>query len=303
VAVSLRFRASLVTLAACASSPPQDPGWMAGIDDATTLSRLSIPGTHESGSLYEPLPGAGKCQRLTIAQQLDIGVRYFDIRCRDLDDAFAIYHGPVSQMQDFDQVVSTVLTFLDAHPTETVMMSVKEEGSEQGTTRSFEDTFKSYVAANPERWYLGDGVPALGDVRGQIVLVRRFPATTMPLGLDASGWQDNNTTFTLTTPAAMLRVEDAYTVSNNDDKWAAITAALTDARAAATTDPTLFLTLTSGYESTAGVPNVTSVSSVIDPLLQTYLEDPGAAHAHLGVIAMDFVDAVHTLDISNTNAP
>jgi 1-phosphatidylinositol phosphodiesterase len=281
VAVSLRFRASLVTLAACASSPPQDPGWMAGIDDATTLSRLSIPGTHESGSLYEPLPGAGKCQRLT----------------------FAIYHGPVSQMQDFDQVVSTVLTFLDAHPTETVMMSVKEEGSEQGTTRSFEDTFKSYVAANPERWYLGDGVPALGDVRGQIVLVRRFPATTMPLGLDASGWQDNNTTFTLTTPAAMLRVEDAYTVSNNDDKWAAITAALTDARAAATTDPTLFLTLTSGYESTAGVPNVTSVSSVIDPLLQTYLEDPGAAHAHLGVIAMDFVDAVHTLDISTTNAP
>ena len=273
---------------------------MAPLPDASLLAQLSIPGTHESAALYEPLAGTAKCQRLTLAEQLAIGVRYFDIRCRDITDAFAIYHGPQDEMQTFDDVLATMFAFLDAHPSETVMMSIKEEYTEENVTQSFEATFDAYVAQAPDRWYLGEGVPALGDVRGKIVLVRRFTAMAPPLGLDASGWADN-TTFTLTTPGAVMRVEDQYKVTTDDAKWAAITSALDAARAAAPADPTLFLTYTSGYQTANGLPDIPAVESVIDPDLVTYLTDIGAAH--VGVIAMDFVDEVHAGLIAATNGP
>jgi 1-phosphatidylinositol phosphodiesterase len=292
-----------MALTACGGPPSsQDPGWMGSVADTAMLSQLSIPGTHESASLYEPLAGTAKCQNLNLSQQLDIGVRYFDIRCRDLNDAFAIYHGPESEMQDFDQVLAAMFGYLDAHPAEAVMMSIKEEGSEQGTTQSFEATFDGYVANNPDRWYLGASVPALGDVRGKIVLVRRFAVQTPPLGIDASGWQDN-ATFTLADADAKLTIEDAYMVTSDDTKWSEITTALAAARAAPSSDSTLFLTYTSGYQTKGGVPDVPAVATVIDPMLETYLEDPAAANAHLGVIAMDFVDGGHATKIVATNQP
>lgn len=287
-------------LCACSDAPAADPGWMSALPDTTSLAQLSIPGTHESAALYEPLPGTAKCQNLTLAQQLELGVRYFDIRCRDLSDAFAIFHGPEDEMQTFDQVLATMFDFLAKHPREAVIMEIKEEYTEQNTTQSFEATFDGYVAQHPERWVLGDTVPALGDARGKLVLVRRFAAQSLPLGIDASAWQDN-TTFTLTTPAATLRVEDAYVVTTDDAKWAAITSALTAARAAAAADATLYLTYTSGYQSKNGIPNDPSVYDTINPMLETYLEDPALGHAHLGVIAMDMADGGHVSHIIATN--
>ena len=94
-------------LAGCiAGGDPAD--WMAGAADARLLSELSIPGTHDSGAQYEPYPGLSKNQDLTIAQQLAAGVRYLDIRCRNVDDRFSIYHGSIDQGQTFDDVLATL---------------------------------------------------------------------------------------------------------------------------------------------------------------------------------------------------
>jgi hypothetical protein len=41
---------------------------------------------------------------------------------------------------------------------------------------------------------------------------------------------------------------------------------------------------------------------VIDPKLETYLEDPAIVGAHLGVIAMDFADGGHVSHIIAANA-
>lgn len=271
---------------------------MSTIDDTRNLAALSIPGTHESAAMYEPLPGTAKCQNLTLAEQVAAGVRYFDIRCRQLDDMFAIYHGPVDEMQTFDQVTQTMLDFLDAHPTETVIMSIKEESTPSGSTETFEQTFMKYVAKHPDRWYLGDAVPALGDVRDKIVLLRRFQATTTPLGLDASGWADN-TTFTLTDADATLRIQDQYLVTSTDTKWTEITGLLDEATAS--TDGTLYLDYTSGYESHNGLPNTPAVASVINPMLDTFLDDPANAHRHLGVMAMDLITEHRAVRVSESN--
>ena len=304
LSMSIQRFTGVLTIAfatSCASpEPPVKQGWMAAIDDGRLLSELSIPGTHESAALHEPIPGTAKDQDLTLDQQLAAGIRYFDIRCRHLDDAFAIFHGPISELQDFDQVTATMLAFLDSHATETVVMSIKEESVPENATRTFEQTFATYVAKAPDRWVLGAAVPTLGDVRGKIVLLRRFPATSLPLGIDASMWADN-TTFSIMTPDAVVRVQDAYKVSANAMKWSAITALLAEASTA--TAPTLFLNYTSGYQTKSGLPNTPSVAIEINTDLDTYLADPANAHAHLGVLAMDLVTDYRAAAVAKTNAP
>lgn len=283
----------VAVLAACTSStaPPSPPGqgWMAELDDQTALSELSIPGTHESLALYEPLVATAKCQQLSLAAQLDAGVRYLDVRCRHVDDAFQIFHGPVFEQQTFDDVIATALGFLAEHPSETIIMSVKEESTAEGATRSFAETFASYVV--PAHWYLGAALPELGAARGKLVLLRRFAAEG-ELGIDASRWADD-TTFSI---GDALRVQDAYVVTDNAAKWAAIRGLLDEA---ATPSATLYLNYTSGYQMPGTLPNITSVSSVINPQLDTMLAEE--ARLHLGVVVNDFMTEARALRIINTN--
>jgi 1-phosphatidylinositol phosphodiesterase len=273
---------------------------MANVDDARGLAELSIPGTHDSGANFEPYAGLAKTQELTIAEQLAAGVRYFDVRCRHVEDQFLIYHGAIDQNQSFDDVLASMFAFLDDHPSETLIVSIKEEAMSDHTTRSFEDTFAAYVARAPERWDLAPAVPRLGDARGKLVLLRRFSATAVPLGIDAAPWADS-ATFSIANGDASLRVQDEYMVTDNDAKWTAITGLVDEAR---TADPaTLFLDYTSGFQTISALPNITVVSTDIDARLDHLLADPGNAHAHLGVLVMDFVTASRARAIIATNAP
>jgi 1-phosphatidylinositol phosphodiesterase len=290
----------LLWFAACGGSGASEAAdWMARLPDTRDLTELSIPGTHDSGALHEPDLGIAKCQDLTIADQLAAGVRYFDIRCRHVSDAFEIYHGPIGQQQTFDEVLATMSAFLDQHPEEAVIVSIKEEAAPSGVTRSFEATFASYVAGTRDRWYLGQAVPHLGEVRGHLVLLRRFPATATPLGIDGSAWADN-TTFSLT-GGASLRIQDAYMVSDNAAKWAAITGLLAEARAGDAS--TLFLDYTSGYQSMSSLPNVPIVAGDINHRLDGFFADPQNQRARLGVLVMDFVTAARAQAVLSTNAP
>ena len=63
--------------------------------------------------------------------------------------------------------------FLNRNPSETLLVSVKEEHRPRNNSRSFEDTFRSLVEGDSV-WWLGEDLPTLGDVRGKIVLLRRF---------------------------------------------------------------------------------------------------------------------------------
>jgi len=176
--------------------------WMKSMPDGRLLSELSIPGTHDSGARFEPVPGTAKCQDLPIAGQLNAGVRFLDIRCRHLRDAFVIHHGPVYQNLNFDGVLDDILAFLKAHPSECVILSIKEESSPAENTRGFEQTFDSYVARNPDKWLLKVTLPTMAEARGKIILLRRFNATSLPKGIAATGWADNATFST-----GVLRVQ------------------------------------------------------------------------------------------------
>jgi 1-phosphatidylinositol phosphodiesterase len=287
----------MAALAACAG-PDDESDWMADLDDARGLAELSIPGAHDAGARYELYPGTSKCQELTIADQLAAGIRFFDVRCRHVDDRFLIYHGAIDQNQTLDEVLATLFAFLDAHPTEALIVSIQEEAVPAGATRSFDATFASYVAQAPERWSMAPALPRLGDVRGKLVLLRRFPTTAAPLGIDATAWPDNTAAFSITNDAS-LRIEDAYMVSDNAVKWANVTDLLAEARTGSAS--TLYLGFTSGYQMISGLSSIPSVSDDINARLDTYLADPSNRHAHLGVLVMDFVTAARARAVIATN--
>lgn len=278
----------LLALAAC-TSDSEEPGWMAKQPDATSLAALSIPGTHDSAAMFEPQAGLAKTQDLTIAEQLAAGVRFLDLRCRHVSDGFLLYHGAIDQNQTFEELLATLDAFLVAHPTETVIASIKEEATPSGNTRPFDATLAGYLT---DRWLTGPTLPTLGDARGKVVLLRRFSSSTS-LGIDATAWPDN-TTFSI---ASTLRVQDAYVVTDNAAKWSAITALLAEARTA--TGTTLFLDFTSGYQTMAALPNITVVADDINARLDAYLaENPDD---HLGVLVMDHVTEARVRAIAARN--
>jgi 1-phosphatidylinositol phosphodiesterase len=222
---------------------------------------------------------------MTLADQLSAGVRFLDIRCRHFHDAFAIHHlGEYQNLEFGPGVVDVCLTFLDHHPRECVVMSIKEEFYSWGCSRSFQRTLEAYIAASPASWYLGDSVPRLGDVRGRIVLLVR---EKLPLGIDANPWRDNDT-FSIDNNA-QLRIQDEYrvpTVFNIDDKWDKVKALANEAQVGS--QSRWYINFSSGTQGTSpetiakGSPGIRGVN---DFLFDYLVATPAT---RVGTIMMDF---------------
>ncbi|MFJ1567557.1 phosphatidylinositol-specific phospholipase C [Streptomyces erythrochromogenes] len=144
--------------------------WMAGLGDSTALQRMTIPGTHDSGATKGGLYVA--CQNTSIAQQLDSGIRFLDVRCRVTGGSFAIHHAAFFQDLMFGDVLVACANFLAAHPGETVLMRVKQEYSGESDA-TFRAVFDDYL--NNRGWRslfrIADTLPTLGQARGKVVLL------------------------------------------------------------------------------------------------------------------------------------
>lgn len=131
---------------------------------------MTIPGTHDSGATRGGLYVA--CQNTSIADQLGSGIRFLDVRCRVTGASFAIHHGAYYQNLMFGDVLAACWNFLAAHPTETVLMRLKQEYSEESDA-TFRAVFDDYL--NNRGWSplfkIADSLPALGQVRGKVLLL------------------------------------------------------------------------------------------------------------------------------------
>lgn len=273
--------------------------WMESIDDELMLSQISIPGTHETCAMYEPVSGVAKCQNLTLLEQFNAGVRYIDIRCRRYDNNFVIHHGSIYQHLNYDDVINTCYDFLKENPYETIIMSVKEEYSAYSSSDDMETIFKRYIKGNEDKWYLTDSIPKLGDVRGRIVLVRRFEADG-ELGINAyNGWKDN-TTFDITGADYSINIEDLYKVKNSEEKWNAINANLNNAYNNSN-EKTMYITYTSGYVPLIfNIPQIKKISEPVNEYLSVYFDDKYQT-GNYGILAMDYVTEEMCREIIATN--
>lgn len=209
--------------------------WMASIPDETVISEITMPGTHDCASLWPQLGFITKCQALTIAQQLNIGARYLDIRLGAEDGALKLFHGftkcrtsplPWADQIDLADVLNDCFAFLDAHPGETILFAVKQEHGDE-TAAEFDAMVQNYVNQNPERWLLTESLPTLGEARGKLVLLRRYEGAGLSLlWANQNGHDDTSlNTVAEANGSYTLWVQDRYEY-DAASKWTAFQAGL-----------------------------------------------------------------------------
>lgn len=186
------------------SSYVDGPCWMKYVDDNKFLDELSIPGTHDSGTCSvdndtEPQSSQVKCQQDYIPTQLLKGIRYFDIRLGKGNDP-GICHGDFYLFKKdgyylhLSDVIGYFKTFLSENPREALIM-LASRGNDEATDDGVTTAFAKVMDDKPDLFYTSSHVPTLGEVRGKIVLLRRFrlagnSASGHTWGLDLTEWDD-----------------------------------------------------------------------------------------------------------------
>lgn len=298
--------------------------WMVqSVDVNAYLSSLTIPGTHDSGATKDsPLVAAdtAKAQTLSIKAQLELGVRFLDLRFAPFNGELQVFHGPVLQMTAED-AIGQVKAFLAAHPGETVIVSIKDE-SLIAAPGAFDLIVTAFIDRHQPYFYRGTTVPRYKDAMGRIVLVRRYPSSS-GYGIDASsGWPSNGAGNV----GSELYVTDRYEYTcalaigsstppcNPDsgstvlaEKWSSVASGLNSALN--TADRRLHITFASatvysskGIVGTGVVPGEGAIpffSNVINPHVRSFAE---RHHGRMGVVLIDRADAATLQPLFLANA-
>ena len=194
------------------SNSTQYSAWMKNINDSTSLRDINMPGSHDTMALYSIADLAGQCQTLSLKDQLNLGVRFLDIRLKEDHNKLKAVHGFIDQRASFESVTGVVEEFLKVNPSEMIIMSIKEEADPSNSDLSFEEALKPYL--NKDVYYLENDIPnSLGEVRGKAILLSRYGGST--IGIPAyDGWKDS-TIFTLPND---IYVQDTYKITSTEDK-------------------------------------------------------------------------------------
>jgi len=266
--------------------------WMSQLPDTTELSQLTLPGTHDTCTAF--LTPIASCQNWNLATQLQYGIRYVDIRCRHIQDVFAIHHDKIYVGFNFgDGVRDVCVEFLKANPTECIVMQIKREYDDFGNQLTFQQVFDGYRQGFEDFFYTDDRIPTLGEVRGKIVVVRRFDLDPGdPRGLSPA-WKDDEAFkapyIAADGEAVTFCIQDQYNVStilpgDINAKWGEVTALL--GRANGDASDAWYINFASG-SSGGAYPN--AVAAAINPQLYDYLGGAPFA-ARLGTLMLDFAD-------------
>jgi hypothetical protein len=202
---------------------------MSALADNLDIRQISIPGTHDSGS--KDLFDLAKCQNMSIADQLNNGIRFLDLRLTSVGRgsitsfSIKISHTFVTST-DLKEVFRDVNVFLTNNPKETVLIKIARDAGASSSipevnNRNNVAFYKEYnlyknnikvenfltqflVAKAINESGLDSrisvtakiGLPiGLGDLRGKVVLFydySRFPSTFRNINTIAQGvYQDN----------------------------------------------------------------------------------------------------------------
>lgn len=188
--------------------------WMTGLPDDRYLYEINIPGAHDAATAsvwheeidylaydVEPyLEPFAKAQDKSIGDLLDSGVRALDLRLtnwidgtREKDGVLILAHGDESNgfcfrcMERLDlltltKVLDEVTAFLDEHPTETVILKVKEEyddGKHKPVWGSIKSTIQDYdKSTGGKKLYIEDRWPTRSIRHCTIALPQCLPGNT-----------------------------------------------------------------------------------------------------------------------------
>jgi 1-phosphatidylinositol phosphodiesterase len=151
------------------------PNWMSLVPDDYPVERLSIPGTHNSLSFYGGF--IIQCQSWSLSTQLDAGIRFLDIRCRQVNNELMIYHSKFSQHTSLAATFATIKQFFLNNPSEFIIMRIRDEYKALNSSEEFSVTFMRHMLECDNSmlmFWTKPFLPMVGEARGKIILLRSF---------------------------------------------------------------------------------------------------------------------------------
>lgn len=253
--------------------------WLKNVDDNAKITEVSLPGTHDSGATHSIADVAGKCQDLSIKTQLEIGVRFFDLRLQLVNDEFKIVHSFVDQNLKFSAVLKDLYSFIKENSSEYLIISIKEEASPVNSTLWFDEALIRDFEEYKDVFMINENkLPEIvKEARGKIYLLSRFSGH---IGIPAHyGWADD-CSFEFDN----IFVQDNYNIQNIEDKKSDILNAINYAN---TNKSKLVLNFTSCYLDPGFPPLYAGTAALaINPW---FLETIKETKDNLGIIVADFI--------------
>ena len=166
--------------------------WITNLADSTSVSRLSIPGTHDSAT-GEGIKGfikQGITQEKSIAQQWQCGIRAFDLRPAVCNDELHICHGPLKTKISFAAAIDTLLTLLESNPEEFAIVLLRQERGNSNRKERDEWSKKVGQQINQlgERAAIFHPSITVGELRGKILFISRNHYDGCNKGALIKGW-------------------------------------------------------------------------------------------------------------------
>ena len=196
---------------------------MAGLPDNMPVCKVSIPGTHDSGTagVRFPMRYYARTQTMDLSDQWDAGIRFFDLRPRLENGRLRIYHGPADCHLDFEEAMNIIISKLEQHPTEfCVVMTNSAGGGIEGVDMIMDDINTLFDIDMLAQFHADMTV---ADMRGRVLFIHRDYQTN---GRDwpgnvVFGWPGNGSShrswmMSSQGESAVLWAQDYFTSGSND---------------------------------------------------------------------------------------
>ncbi|MBQ7739980.1 MAG: phosphatidylinositol-specific phospholipase C domain-containing protein [Eubacterium sp.] len=274
--------------------------WLNEIDGGKSLFSLNLPATHNSAARF--VKGALiRCQDMSIKEQLESGIRVFDLRVKSEGERLVLVHSFANIYSDekyksvmhLGEIIADFNEFLNNNPSETVVLQFKND-SEKEQQKCIDILKSRYIERGS--WYLEPDVPTLNQARGKIVLLRRCIDAKDSLGIDVSLWVDQGKreakALLLQSKSGGFLIQDRYSYSPKK-KWSLCVKPLLESAAA------FSKTYILNYLSTAGGLHLPRQNANI--INKCFTEYELKNNKYYGILYLDFPGKDVINKIINTN--
>ena len=291
--------------------------WMSCIPQNVFYTMLSVPGSHDAAT--SSATPVAKTQNMTIAEQLELGVRALDLRPSATDN-LEIKHSSFGTGVTLAQAIDKMKTYLEKNPTEFIYATIHLEGDANDTQKkTWSNNVYALVKAAVDGGYaleaLSKGVRRWKDYMGKIIFIYRDDLTGDNKIYNAAkvAWNDNiartvkvRDTKGIEINDFLISYQDIYESSDKEDNNSGISGYFIQKGGVKSDDAKVSMVkkyiddatgsndqrLIFNFASYAGakLSSISGHAKAIMPSVNSYIV---SKNNRLGVILADFVDATY----------
>lgn len=191
----------LLFLCLIASLQVEAKDWMSRLSDATPLTMVSIPGSHDAAtgngftSEFDRYAARfARTQAIPLSQQWAAGTRAFDLRPAVVEEngnsSLHIFHGVVKTNASFEYAIKMLIDSVTTHNTEFAVVIMRHETDGDRGNSKWEKLMKEFLNRDDIKKHIVNYSPSLTvkDLRGKILVLSRVNYDVSPVGGYIENW-------------------------------------------------------------------------------------------------------------------